>query len=149
MPTWGVNIGASFHLVPEQTTLRLQGVYGQGIGSYVADLGNLEKEANTVYQTGNQASACKTLDVWGIGVSAAHKWLPKLCSEVGYRVMSTIDNERDKDAYQYGHAASISLFYHPMEQIKIGAEYLYGARKNITKDLQDTHRIQAVVGFEL
>lgn len=149
MPTWGVNIGASFHLVPEQTTLRLQGVYGQGIGSYVADLGNLEKEANTVYQTSNQASACKTLDVWGIGVSAAHKWLPKLCSEVGYRVMSTIDNERDKDAYQYGHAASISLFYHPMEQIKIGAEYLYGARKNITKDFQDAHRIQAVVGFEL
>jgi hypothetical protein len=149
MPAWGVNMSAALHLVPEQTTLKLQGVYGQGIGNYVADLGDLEQEANTVYQTGNHVSACETLDVWGIGINAAHQWLPKLRSEVGYRVVSTTDQKRDKDAYQYGHAASINLFYHPTEQIKIGAEYLYGARKNITKDFQDAHRVQAVVGFEL
>ncbi|MFM2428762.1 MAG: hypothetical protein RL012_646 [Bacteroidota bacterium] len=149
MPTWGINIGAAYHLVPEQTTLKLQGVYGQGIGSYVQDLGDLEKEANTVYTTSSDASAYKTLDAWGVAIGASHKWLPKLRSGAAYRVVSVVDSERGKKAYQYGHAASVDLFYHPTEQVKIGVEYLLGVRKNITGDPKDAHRIQAVVGFEL
>jgi hypothetical protein len=150
MPTWGVNMGAALHLVPEQTTLKLQGVYGQGIGGYVADLQDLEKEVNTVYttDTNNAVSACKTLDAWGLAIGAEHKWLPKLCSEAGYRVVSTIDSERS-NAYKYGHAASINLFYHPTEQVKVGAEYLLAVRKNIEGDPKDAHRMQVVVGVEL
>jgi hypothetical protein len=151
MPTWGINVGTALHLVPEQTALKLQGVYGQGIGSYLADLGALEKEANTVYttDTNDAVTARTTLDAWGVAIGATHKWLPKLRSEVGYQFVSTIDTERGKEAYRYGHAASINLFYHPTEQLKVGAEYLLGVRKNIAGDPKDAHRIQAVVGFEL
>jgi hypothetical protein len=151
IPAWGGTISTALHLVPETTTLKLQGVYGQGIGSYMADIGDLEKEANTVYttNTNNDVSARETLDAWGLAIGANHKWLPKLRSEVSYRFVSVIDNERGKDAYQYGHAASVNLFYHPTEQIKIGAEYLLGVRKNIIGDPKDAHRIQAVVGFDL
>ncbi len=149
IPTWGINIGTAYHLVPEQTTLKLQGIYGQGIGSYMADLGDLEKEVNTVYATGNEASARETLDAWGVGMGVAHKWLPKLRSEAAYRVVSAVDTERGEDAYQCGHAGSVNLFYHPTEQVKIGAEYLLGVRKNIAGYSEDAHRVQAVVGFEL
>jgi hypothetical protein len=152
MPTWGVTISTALHLVPERTTLKLQGVYGQGIGSYMADIGDLEMEDNTVYTTNtnnNDVSARTTLDALGFAISAAHKWLPKLRSEVAYRLVSTIDNEREKDTYQYGHVTSCNLFYHPTEQVKIGAEYLIGIRKNITGDPKNAHRIQAVIGFDL
>ncbi len=149
MPTWGVNMGASLHLVPEQTTLRLQGVYGQGIGSYVADLQDLAKEDITVYTTRTEESAGKTLDAWGLAMGAAHKWLPKLRSEARYQVVYTTDSERGNDAYQYGQTASIDLFYHPTEQVKIGTEYQLAVRKNIKSNPKDAHRIQVVVGFEL
>jgi hypothetical protein len=151
MPTWGGTVSTALHLVPEKTTLRLQGVYGQGIGSYMADIGDLEKEANTVYPTdaNDEKSARETLDAWGVAMGVEHKWLPKLRSKASYRFVPVIDNKRGEDAYQYGHAASVNLFYHPTEQIKIGAEYLLSVRKNITGDPKDAHRIQAVVGFDL
>ena len=149
LPTWGINLGATYHLVPEQTTLKLQGIYGQGIGSYMADLEDLEKEVNTVYTTGDESSARKTLDAWGAGIGVEHKWLPKLRSEAAYHVVSTVDSERDGGAYKWGHTISLDLFYHPIEQFKIGAQYLLGIRQNISKDRKDANRIQAVIGFEI
>ena len=85
--------------------------------------------------------------VWAVGI--AHKWIPKLRSEAAYGVVYTTDKQRGKDAYRYGHSVSVNLFYHPTEQIKIGTEYLIGVRKNISGDLKDAHRIQAVIGFEI
>ncbi len=149
MPAWGVNVGAALHLVPEKTTLKIQGVYGQGIGSYMADLGDLEKEVNTVYAKKNNASVLKTLDSWGVGCGLAHKWLPKLSSEAAYRFLDTQSSQRDDNAYKYGHAASVGLFYHPTEQIKVGTEYLFGARENINGKLKNAHRMQAMVGIKL
>jgi DcaP outer membrane protein len=151
MPTWGVNMGAALHLVPEKTTFTLQGVYGRGIGDYMADLGDLKKEANTVYVKKDDASTLETLNAWSVGFGIVHKWLPKLCSEVAYRFLDTQHGQRgdNDDAYKRGHFASVNLFYHPSEQIKIGTEYLFGARENVSGELKDGHRVQAVVGFEL
>ena len=149
VPSWGINIGTAYHLVPKQTTLKLQGVYGQGIGNYMGDLQALTKEVNTVYTTGNESSAHKTLDPWGAGVSVAHKWMPKLHSEASYRVVSTIDSERSGDAYKCGHTVSFDLFYHPNKQFKVGAQYLLGIRQNVNTDVKNANRIQATIGFEL
>jgi hypothetical protein len=149
IPAYGVSISTALQLIPEKSSFKLQGVYGQGIGSYMADLGELEKEVNTVYATGDETSTRETLDAIGVGVGITHKWLPELHSEATYRFVSTTTSGREPDAYQYGHVASVNLFYHPTEQIKIGAEYLFGVRKNIGGDLKDAHRVQAVLGFEL
>lgn len=149
MPSWGINIGTAYHLIPEKTTLQLQGVYGQGIGDYMADLAGLEKEVNTVYMTKNDSSALSTLGAWGVGFGIAHKWLPKLRSKAAYTFLDTQHSQRDNTAYKCGHAASVNLFYHPTEQIKVGTECLFGARENINGALKDAYRIQAVVGFEL
>jgi hypothetical protein len=150
VPTWGVNMGAALHLIPEKTTFKLQGVYGRGIGDYMADLGDLEKEASTVYVKKDDKSTLETLNAWGVGFGVVHQWLPKLCSEVAYRFLDTERGQRsDNDAYKCSHFASVNLFYHPSEQVKIGTEYLFGARKNIVGELKDGHRVQAVIGFEL
>jgi DcaP outer membrane protein len=150
IPTWGVNMGAALHLVPEKTTFKMQGVYGQGVGDYMADLGDLEKEANAVYIKKDDKSMLETLNAWGVSFGIAHQWLPKLCSEVAYRFLNTQHDQRSDDgAYKRGHFASVNLFYYPSEQIKIGTEYLFGAREDISGTLKDGHRVQAVVGFEL
>jgi hypothetical protein len=149
MPTWGVNIGASLHLVPEKTTFKLQGIYGRGIGDYMADLEDLEEEANAVYVKKDNQSALETLNAWGVGFGMTHKWLPKLCSEVAYRFLDTQHGHRDDNAYECGHVASVNLFYHPTEQVRVGTEYFFGARKNISGELKDGHRMQAVIGFSL
>ncbi|MHA7878045.1 MAG: hypothetical protein ACX93T_03980 [Bacteroidota bacterium] len=148
-PAWGINIDAAFHLVPEKTTLKLQGVYGQGIGNYINDLSDLEKEPNTVYSQADNMFVYQTLNAWGTGVNVAHKWLPKLRSEATYKLVATTDSERHEDAYRYGHTATINLFYHPNKQIKVGGEYLMGIRQNISKEWKDAHRLQAVVAFSI
>ena len=149
VPAYGVSISTALQLVPEKSTFRLQGVYGQGIGSYMADLGALKKEVNTVYATKDDASKYETLNAFGVGVGVTHNWLPELRSEAAYRFISTTHSKGNQDAYRRGHAASANLFYHPTEQIKIGAEYLFCARQNIGGDPRDAHRVQAVIGFEL
>mmetsp|Transcript_28506 Transcript_28506/g.66218 ORF Transcript_28506/g.66218 Transcript_28506/m.66218 type:complete len:385 (-) Transcript_28506:1345-2499(-) len=149
LPAWGVNMGISYHLIPELTVLRLQGVYGQGIGSYLADIEDLAEEAMTVYTKKNEKSKCKTLDAWGFGVGIVHQWLPKLSSEATYRIVSTVDEDREKESYKHGHAASVNLVYHLTKQIQVGTEYLFGMRKNLNGDAKDAHRMQAVVGFSL
>jgi len=146
---WGINMGASMHLVPEKTIFKIQGVYGQGIGNYIADLGDLEKEVNTVYIRKDKKSTCETLSAGAVGIGIEHKWMSNLSSGIAYRLVNTERGDRNDDAYKYGHAASCDLFYHPTEQIKIGAEYLWGVRKNLSENWKDAHRIQAVVGFEL
>ncbi|MCU0317867.1 MAG: porin [Amoebophilaceae bacterium] len=149
IPTYGVSISTALQLVPERSTFSLQGVYGQGIGNYMADLGALQKEVNAVYATGGDTSKRETLDAIGVGAGITHNWLPELRSEAAYRFISTTDNKRSQDAYRYGHAASVNLFYYPTEQIRIGTEYLFCVRKNIGGEPKDAHRVQAVIGFEL
>ncbi len=149
LPAWGISMSAALHLVPEKTTLKAQGVYGQGIGNYLGGLSDLKDEVNTVYTTGGEASEPETLNAWGVGISMEHKWYPELRSEVTYKFVDTLDRERGQGAYERGHTASANLFYHPNKQVKIGAEYLLGVRQDISKHRKGAHRIQAVVGFEL
>jgi hypothetical protein len=149
-PTWGINMGAALHLIPEKTTFKLQGVYGQGIGDYMADLGDLEKEVNAVQIKKDDASALETLNAWSASLGIVHRWLPKLCSEVVYRFSDVLHGQSSNDnAYKRGHYASANLFYHPTKHVKIGTEYLFGARENISGELKNGHRVQAVVGFHL
>lgn len=147
---WGLNIGAAYHLAPERTTIKLQGIYGQGLGNYMADLAGLEKEVNTIYLIKGKASKVhKTVDAWGVGIGIKHKWLPKWRSKLSYRAVSMVDSEREPSAYKLGHTASMDLFYHPIEQFKIGAQWLGGVRQNISETSRYANRIQAVIGFEI
>ncbi len=150
LPAWGATLGTSYHLIPKQTILKLQGVYGQGIGSYIAHLQDLEKENNTVYTTGSNTLECKKLSAWGAGAGISHKWLSVLRSDIGYTMVSAIEErDRPKKAYKYGHSATASVSYLPIEQLEIGIEYLLGIRKNISGDPRDAHRVQVVAKFSL
>lgn len=155
IPTWGVQIGASLHAVPERTVFKLQSIYGQGIGSYMADLGDLTKENNTICPVrqadSKQENTYNTLDAWGIGVGVKQQWIPKWQSEFEGRFISTLalDTVRPDQAYKSGAAFSANLFYHHTKQVKIGTEYLCGIRSDVDGVSKDAHRVQAVIGFSL
>ena len=91
---------------------------------------------------------------WGARVGLAHKWMAKLSSDVAYRLMSTIDEEDNKEIedkmYQQGHYVSADLYYHPTKQVKVGVGYLLAMRKekNEEKNAQ-AHRAEVAVCFKL
>lgn len=149
-PAGGVNLTAVFNLRPDQTTLKLGGVYGIGIGSYLVDLASAhDKELKDVYEHNDKLVLIGTQ---GAYIGLEHHWLPKkLRSAFALGFLDTTDSQdRGSDAYKQGHYASTNLTYHPTDNLMVGVEYMYGKRLTITdKKGKDAHRIQAAVGFTL
>lgn len=151
IPVWGVNISATLHAIPEKTVLKLQSVYGHGIGDYLAELADLSKENNTVYAVtttpGDDALAVyNTLNAWGIGTEVSHKWLPKWSSELSGRLVATLDSTRPQNAFQWGGTTTFKLSYHPTQQITLATNYLFAYRQNIKQDnYKDAHRVQVAI----
>ena len=149
-PAWGANLSSTLKIIPDKTTIKLYGVYGMGIGSYLVDFAYTpQKERKDVYL--EQDTTLVLIGTWGGYVGLEHCWLPKLRSTIVYGLLDTTNKkERGNDAYKQGHYASANLTYHPTENLTFGVEYLYGKRLTIdNKDGQDAHRIQAAVGFNL
>lgn len=148
-PAWGVSTGASVHLIPKKTICRIQGIYGQGMGNYMADLSSLSKESNVVYANGGKESTLETLSAWGVGWQLEHDWRPELRSELAYTFVDVLPGREVDDAYQRGHTASCNLYYHFTKHVKVGTEYSFGVRENIGGDWRSAHCVQAVIGFKL
>ena len=148
-PAWGVNLTSTLQIIPDKTTVKLYGVCGMGIGSYLLDFAfTPQKERKDVYL--EQGTTLVPIGTWGGYVGVEHCWLPKLRSTVVYGLLDTTNKkERGKDAYQQGHYVSANLVYHLTEKFMAGVEYLGGERFTIDNKKYPAHRIQAAVGFEL
>ena len=153
-PAWGTNLTSSIKIIPEQTTLKLCGVYGQGIGSYLVDLASAPKtEPKEVHFTNSGKTELGLIGTLGGYLGLEHCWVPKLRSTLVYGILDTHvygkAKRLEKSAYKQGHYFSTNLTYHPTKNWNLGAEYLYGVRFTISGKCKDAHRIQAVVGFTL
>ncbi len=152
LPAFGATLGLKYHAIPDVLTVKGEGVYGHGIGGYMADLKDLKKEYNTVYHAkgDDDATTPKMIDAWGAGAGAEWKFMPQWSLEGAYRLMSTMEDKRDKDAFQLGHLTSGNVCYEVTKQFKVGVGYLFAARKNIgTKKMVDSQRATAMIKFEL
>ncbi len=146
-PAWGINLTSSLKVIPDKTTVKLCGVYGRGMGSYLVDLASSEKDCKDVFLKGDATPTL--INTAGGYVGLEHCWLPQLRSTVVYGMLATNKSkDRAQDAYKQGHFFSYNLTYHPTENLMLGLEYLFGRRFTIAdKNGQDAHRIQAAVGF--
>lgn len=152
-PAWGVNVGSEFQLLPEQTSLKGQAVYGQGIGGYLTDLASLEEEVNTAYLKAGSTDL-HTIDAWGVYLAIEHRWVPQLRSTLVGRMFDTVNNaaraqiKECKKHYKRGVYASCGLAYHPTEQFHVGGEYLYGYKTTLGDNSAHANRFQVVAGFK-
>ena len=151
---YGVNLATELDVIAEKTTVALEGIFGQGIGCCMADLKSLKKEPKVAYVKDESKGEIEARMAWGARVGFAHKWMAKLSSELAYRLMSTINEEDNKEIedemYQQGHYVSADLYYHPTEQVKVGVGYLLAMRKgkNETKNTK-AQRAEVAVCFKL
>ena len=151
---YGVNLATELDVIAEKTTVALEGIFGQGIGCCMADLKSLKKEPKVAYVKDESKGEIEARMAWGARVGFAHKWMPKLSSDVAYRLMSTIDDKENKKiedtAYQQGHYVSADLYYHPTEQVKVGVGYLLAMRKEKNgKENKKAQRAEVAVCFKL
>ena len=151
---YGVNLATELDVIAEKTTVALEGIFGHGVGCCMADLKSLKKEPKVAYVKDESKGEIEARMAWGARVGLAHKWMAKLSSDVAYRLMSTIDEEDNKEIedkmYQQGHYVSADLYYHPTKQVKVGVGYLLAMRKEKNeKENKKAQRVEVAVCFKL
>jgi len=121
---WGLNLSGTYKI--NNDTLRLQLVYGQGIGNYLND-GAPDIAASSTTATGDG----ETLPLLGLVAFYDHAWSDHLFSSVGYS-MYNVDNSdgQSASAFKRGHYALINLLHRPIPNLTYGLEAQYGKRQN-------------------
>lgn len=118
---WGLNLSGNYKIGSD--TVRLQLVYGEGVGNYLND------GAPDIGATG--AGTAETLPLLGIVAFYDHSWSEKLSSSIGYS-MYNVDNSsaQTPSAFKTGHYALANVLHHPVPNLTYGLELQYGKRIN-------------------
>ncbi len=128
-----MGLGGEFQFQPQnfkKDVVKLQLVYGEGIQNYMndapADVGTKPNPGNTLTPVTGEA-----LPLLGIVAFYDHYWSEKFSSTIGYSRLD-IDNSASQadDAFRTGQYAVTNLLYYPVKDVMVGAEFLFGHRKN-------------------
>lgn len=127
-------------LITERTKVYSQIVFGEGIGSYRS----LPDAAPTAL---NRAGL---LPMFGWMVGLTHDWNDELSSNFTYaeNSLDTTAFQAATDVKQTTYLAA-NLIWNPMNNVKIGVEYLYGTKENVGGASGDAHRLQTSFIFDL
>jgi len=137
---WGLNLSGNYKI--NEDTIRLQLVYGEGIGNYLND------GAPDIGATATVGSA-ETLPLLGIVAFYDHTWSEKYTSSIGYS-MYTIDNSSGQtaSAFKHGDYALANLLYHPLPNLMYGVELQYGKRTNKGDGQTDSVSGESIESFD-
>ena len=136
---YGINLGSSFNL-SQQDTLRLGGVYGQGIASYMNDGGT---DLAPQQQFPSSALQPRAVPLYGILAYLDHTWSTQFSSAIGYsRSQVSNTNFQTQSAYHTGQYASVNLLFTPFKNIMFGGELLWGSRTDRDSSNGDDVRLQ-------
>ncbi len=132
---WGINLSGNYKI--NEDTVRLQVVYGEGIGWYLND-GPVD-----VAPKHASASEGEVVPLLGVVAFYDHTWSEKYTSSIGYS-MYQMDNTAGQaiDAIHRGDYALVNLLYHPTPAIMYGIELQYGARQNKDEGMLNGHKIE-------
>jgi len=139
---WGVNVSSNIKLLKDKGTLRLQGVYGQGIQNYMNDAPNdigAKSDPDPA-----QPFVGVALPMWSMVAFYDHTWSDKWTSSIGYSRL-TINNSDSQaaDAFKTGQYALGNLLFYPTDNVMMGGELQWVSRKNNTDGWSvDDWRIQ-------
>jgi hypothetical protein len=134
---WGIDVTSGIKVAKKDQVL-LGVVYGEGIASYMND-GGVDLAAD-----GSVAnSSAKAVPLLGISAYYDHYWSEKFSSSFGVS-QTQVDNTglQTDGAFYRGQYVSANLLYYPTKNVFIGAEALWGQRKDNGGDTGDDARIQ-------
>lgn len=140
---WGVNLSTVFQMgqlgsALEGDQLLAQVVYGHGIANYMNDGG-------TDVAPGDEPPGAQAETVPSLGWLLYYNrtWNERWTSSVGYSEhrQFVLDGQTD-DALETIRYASVNLLYHPVPNVMLGPELLWGERENRDGESGDDTRVQ-------
>ncbi len=143
---WGINASTSLITFGEDR-LKLQVVYGEGIGNYMND-GGVDVAPSSRDPNNLKAEAVPIL---GIVAYYDHYWNEKWSTSVGYSINDTDTSNGQSDTeFAKGQIAQINLLHYPADNVLIGTEFIWGEREDVSGKKGSDHRIQFTlkIGFD-
>lgn len=126
---WGTNFSAVIN-AGKNVKFKFQGVIGQGMENYLADVSpdvGLESNPGDTLNPYNG----KAIPVHGFFAFTEILWSSKLKSSIGYsyeKISNT--NLQPAKAYKQGQYGLVNLLYTPVQNLLTGVEYQFGRRDN-------------------
>ena len=125
---WGAQFSGTIKLFPG-LRLFMNGVYGKGITPYIQDLTG----SGLDFLPDSSGEAIEVMPMWGWQAAAQVNILPRLALSGGYSMVNverksgySFDDEYKRGTYIFGN-----VIYALSPRCTVGAEYLYGTRKNM------------------
>jgi len=141
---YGVALSSNIN-IGKKVIARVMGVYGAGMENYMNDA-PIDVGLDT---TGVATSPVKgvALPVWGVTLFFDCNWNKQFSSCFGYSV-ETIDNStaQTPSAFKQAQYWLANLLYYPVDNVMLGAEFVYGRRDN-NKDGFHSDNPQVRLGF--
>ncbi|PLW68550.1 DcaP family trimeric outer membrane transporter [Pseudohalioglobus lutimaris] len=127
---WGVNASTVINTFGKDK-LKLQLVYGEGIGNYMND-GGVDLAPKTANLQGNSAEAVPLL---GVVAYYDHYWSDKWSSSVGWST-TKLDTTKGQagNEFEQGQIAQVNLLHYPTSGVMIGGELIWGEREDVSGD---------------
>ena len=125
---WGVNASTVINTTG-QDRLKLQLVYGEGIGNYMND-GGIDIAPESALRPGNTA---ETVPITGIVAYYDHYWNDRWSTSVGWSgiFLDTTSGQAESE-FDKGQIAQINLLHYPTNGVMIGGELIWGERVDIS-----------------
>jgi hypothetical protein len=135
---WGVNTSAGLRTWGSDV-LKLQLVYGEGIGNYMNDGGlDIAPDSADILRAG-----AETVPILGISTYYDHFWNDQWSTSVGWSMidLDTSDGQAQTE-FKRGQIAQINLLHYPMDHVMLGTEFIWGQREDISGNIGSDYRIQ-------
>jgi hypothetical protein len=133
---WGFNLSSAIRTIGEDQLL-LEVTYGRGIASYMNDGGSDLAPSDS---TNPDAEA---LPILGWLAYYNRTWNEKWTSSVGFsETRQWTTSGQTGTAFETGQYFSANLLYHPLPQMLIGPEFLWGRREDRDHSDQPDSRVQ-------
>ena len=135
---WGVNTSAGL-VTRGRDQLKLQVVYGEGIGNYMNDGGlDIAPDSADIFRAG-----AETVPILGISTYYDLYWNDKWSTSFGWSGidLDTTDGQAQTE-FKRGQIAQINLLHYPRDHVMLGTEFIWGQRQDISGNTGTDYRIQ-------
>jgi len=139
---WGLNLTSNLKFSKKDTG-KFEVIYGEGIQNYMndapVDIGVKNNLANPVTPIKGVA-----LPALGAVAFLDHNWSDSFSTSIGYSILNIENSDAQKPSdFHQGHYALTNLLYHPVPNVTIGSEFVFGRRINFRDGFNvNDYRIQ-------
>lgn len=145
---WGLNLTTVINVF-DRDAIRAGYVFGEGIASYMND-GGMDAGPNQGLLPGGGlpgGTQLEAVELTGLSLYYDHWWNDRWSSSAGYSY-TEVDNTAGQldDTFEKGQYASANLLYYPVENVLVGAEFIWGDLE--VKDGRDNSDARLQITFK-